>query len=461
VSRQLVWIALILSGCEVSSVIALADEVEIGTNGHWTRLAGTELAVERMEFELRNPGRRQVAVQFDFELGDCDRLPSVELPPGELRLVTFKCRRHLSSEVFRVRLTAGSVFGFVGGTLPFDAIDTGVTPGVCEFSIEPFASNFGRIEPGGVRSRIIGVRLERGLNCRFSLSLDVGTAFTLRTDRVGRLEQGGVEIVQDAPGTFGVWLDFQPDRFDADWSDVLTLKTIPSSGGALHVGVRGSSSPQCPSFDSTTCPRPAPGMYLSSNSDLFRIEHTLERVGAFRDPTDRPVPASDIAATLDGRLLLLSGDAVYVVDPVTAVVRRILQLDDTYNSMDILPDGGLLLGGDGVVMMDVEGVSVEQVIPRGTVLSGDLAIANINNVFATLGSAGSQDVLGAIDIEAKSLSIIGPLGYNQVFGLAWGNGELTGFTNTGLALSIAADGIVSGVVSLPGSWTGAAWVSTR
>jgi hypothetical protein len=94
-------------------------------------------------------------------------------------------------------------------------------------------------------------------------------------------------------------------------------------------------------------------------------------------------------------------------------------------------------------------------LPFGYVASGDLAVVG-RTLYATV-AGGSEDELTTIDLDTLEGTVIGPIGFACVWGLAAYGGTLFGFTCNGDIIQIDSSSATGTLVSTPGeSFTGAA-----
>jgi hypothetical protein len=166
---------------------------------------------------------------------------------------------------------------------------------------------------------------------------------------------------------------------------------------------------------------------------------------------------SDLALSPTGKLYGIGNSTdgkagLYRIDPSTKIDDRIKLVNDikdsqgvllknTFNALEFSAENKLYAIGSGsnkLYQIDPN-TSVATVIgdlPKGFTSSGDLAFDGANNRFlATSKDTATSDALWQISITNPSgATKIGQIGFAGVQGINFENGQLTGFTNTGLGL---------------------------
>jgi hypothetical protein len=166
---------------------------------------------------------------------------------------------------------------------------------------------------------------------------------------------------------------------------------------------------------------------------------------------------SDLALSPTGKLYGIGNSTdgkagLYRIDPSTKIEDRIKLVNDikdsqgvllknTFNALEFSADNKLYAIGSGsnkLYQIDPN-TSVATVIgdlPKGFTSSGDLAFDGANNRFlATSTDTATSDALWQISITNPSgATKIGQIGFAGVQGINFENGQLTGFTNTGIGI---------------------------
>jgi hypothetical protein len=194
-------------------------------------------------------------------------------------------------------------------------------------------------------------------------------------------------------------------------------------------------------------------VYAHSPTMLFVVDpNTLvvTTVAAFSWPSGHfGEQMTDIALDEEGGMIGISFGSVYAVDPETAVCTYLADLDtSSFNGLSWVegvgadPDGKSLVGvnqeGDFCTIDPETGVSnCLGAYGGGLGSSGDLVFVRGAGVFATATSlAYGSDVLVSIDPADGSASVIGPTGFQDIWGLAYWGGQIFGFTDGGEFLTI-------------------------
>lgn len=175
---------------------------------------------------------------------------------------------------------------------------------------------------------------------------------------------------------------------------------------------------------------------------------------------------SDIALSSTGKLYGIGNstdgkDSLYQINPSADIKNRIKLVDDikdaqgvllknTFNALEFSADNQLYAIGSGsnkLYQIDPNTSVATSVadLPTGFTSSGDLVFDAANNRFlATSKDTTTTDALWQISLEQpllgtrianpSSATKIGQIGFAGVQGINFENGQLTGFTNTGLGI---------------------------
>ena len=166
---------------------------------------------------------------------------------------------------------------------------------------------------------------------------------------------------------------------------------------------------------------------------------------------------SDIALSAAGKLYGIGNsndgkDSLYRIDPSTKVTDRIKLVDDikndqgvllknNFNALEFSADNKLYAIGSGsnkLYQIDPNTSVATSIadLPTGFSSSGDLVFDAANNRFlATSKDTVTSDALWQISLANPSgANKIGQIGFAGVQGINFENGQLTGFTNTGIGI---------------------------
>lgn len=215
-------------------------------------------------------------------------------------------------------------------------------------------------------------------------------------------------------------------------------------------GVRDCMDPACQTA-AACCTRPDGGpvdgtIYAHSATELYVVSPgswTVTRIGAFMNGDQ----ITDLAVTPNGNLYGISYDTLYSINKVTGRATQVAPLSGgANNGMTFIARGDLLAAdtaGD-VKQINPSNGSVSSRGNFGSNLSsaGDLvAVANgtmygVSSTTAGGGSASSNNVLIRVDPNNGTATVVGPIGYGDVWGLAYVNAKVIGFTTAGRILEI-------------------------
>jgi hypothetical protein len=167
--------------------------------------------------------------------------------------------------------------------------------------------------------------------------------------------------------------------------------------------------------------------------------------GELVDVGSSPAFASDIALTPDGTLYSTDSYVLYTTDrgdATTKAVGSILPLH-MYNGLGSRPDGTLQATADVPVVFGVDTATAASsqiaALLDGYRASGDLTTA-AGQLFVTLtpNAGPTTDVLGLVDLNAQSTTVVGDTGVTCVWGLATLGDVVYGLTCMGQVVSIDA-----------------------
>ncbi|HEY3353330.1 MAG TPA: MopE-related protein [Polyangia bacterium] len=186
-------------------------------------------------------------------------------------------------------------------------------------------------------------------------------------------------------------------------------------------------------------------IWAHSATDLYRVDPVgfgVTHVGAFGAGDS----ITDIAVTPAGDLWAISFSALYRVDRTTAAATFVASVaGSSNNGLTFLSDGTLLAasGAGDVVRIDpaTGGVSTVGGFGHGLSSSGDLvAVGGVMYGISSTGSGGSDassnNVLLRVDVATGAATVVGPIGFGQVWGLAYVNARVIAFNTSGQIIQI-------------------------
>jgi hypothetical protein len=187
-------------------------------------------------------------------------------------------------------------------------------------------------------------------------------------------------------------------------------------------------------------------IYAHSATDLYLINPTgwtVSHVGAFGNGDE----ITDLAVTPNGNLYGISYSALYSINKTTAHATYVADVSGASNNgLTFLPDGSLLASdaaGEVKRINPMTGaVSAVGNFNQSLSSAGDLvAVANgtmygVSSTSAGGGDASGNNVLLRVDTATGQATVVGPIGYGDVWGLAYVNATVIGFTTAGQILQI-------------------------
>jgi len=187
-------------------------------------------------------------------------------------------------------------------------------------------------------------------------------------------------------------------------------------------------------------------IYAHSATDLYVVSPsgwTVTRIGAFANGDQ----ITDLAVTPNGNVYGISYDTLYSINKTTGRATLVAGLTGgANNGMTFISRGDLLAADTAGAVKQINPMT-GAVTPRGSFgsnlsSSGDLvAVANgtmygVSSTTAGGGSASGNNVLIRVDQNTGVATVVGPIGYGDVWGLAYVNAKVIGFTTAGQIIQI-------------------------
>lgn len=215
-------------------------------------------------------------------------------------------------------------------------------------------------------------------------------------------------------------------------------------------------------------------VFAHSATELYAVNprtNGLTTVGTFTFPRgdSNNHTMNDLAVDADGTVVGNTQDALYRIDTTTAACTLISALPDgnfvglTYLPAGVIPGttGEVLVGGAStgtfwrIDTSTGRSTRIGQ-LRRGSTnyaLSGDFVSVVGAGTFATVRAANasgtSSDQLASVNPTTGELNILGSIGFDRIFGLAYYRDTLYGFTRDGEFISINIRTGVGAMVSMP------------
>ncbi len=252
-------------------------------------------------------------------------------------------------------------------------------------------------------------------------------------------------------------------RLPLAWSALAIISACgPTDGGGGEDDVdagdpvvidAGPGAPDANRIDAAPPPENA-FVFAHTATQLYRIDpETLDvtSIGDFQWP-DGADSMTDIAIDRYGRMIGTSFSKVYEIDETDATCVKLADLASAgFNGLSFVP--GLINPADEILIGADQSGDVYELDPQtgvstlvgnygnGYTSSGDLVSIEGAGTFATVNPAGGgDDLLARIDPEnGFAATIIGPTGYDSIWGLGYWRNQVFGFTANNEFLIIDVD----------------------
>ncbi len=202
-------------------------------------------------------------------------------------------------------------------------------------------------------------------------------------------------------------------------------------------------------------------VYAHSDTMLYVVDvqaKTLNTIGPFNAPLVGTTPdtMTDLAVAPDNTIYVTSETALYTASPQDGHVTKVGSLSACGSkavALTTTPDGKLWTGDYmGTVCQINTAVSPPALLPpitmnNGMALSGDFVAVADGTVFGTAykkadgTGMGTQanNVLVKLDMSTGAVTQVGPTGFPKLFGVAFADGQVFGFTHDGTGRVVTID----------------------
>lgn len=178
-------------------------------------------------------------------------------------------------------------------------------------------------------------------------------------------------------------------------------------------------------------------LYANTKGELFTVDPQtgwVTAVGTFRHGGDTVEGMVDIAVDADGRLFGATFDTLWRVDPETAALSPLCEVPFAFYALTAT-DSGELVGGaeDDLLLIDPD-TCASSFLSQGAdhETSGDLVgLPDGFLYWTTLGGRDKPDELVRVHPQTGQAQRIGSVGFDRLFGLAYAEGQLYGFSSSG------------------------------
>jgi hypothetical protein len=206
-------------------------------------------------------------------------------------------------------------------------------------------------------------------------------------------------------------------------------------------------------------------VYAHSDHVLYSIDlgpNTLVTVGAFNAPqvtvgtSMHEDSITDLAVAPDGTIYVISETAIYTANATDGHVTRVGSLSSCGAkavALTTTPDGKLWTGDYMGAICEIDLTHTPPVVKApvmmgsGIALTGDLVAVDNGTVFGTAyrlsdsANTGTQmnNLLVKIDLATGAVTTVGPSGFPKLFGTAYQQGMVFGFSHDGTGHVVAID----------------------
>lgn len=182
-------------------------------------------------------------------------------------------------------------------------------------------------------------------------------------------------------------------------------------------------------------------MYVHSDDELFSLNENGELtyiadfiVEGTHYLDDQP-KITDLAIDLDGRMFGVAGFELYEINASTGSMKLSAVLEQYLNGLTFMANGDLMGAGDGIFKIDPATGYTNTVVEDGIYnTSGDI-VGHPNGLMYWTVRDGTGDALVSIDDFGRT-SYIGNIGYVNLYGLGYFDGNLFGFSSNGNIVTI-------------------------
>ena len=201
-------------------------------------------------------------------------------------------------------------------------------------------------------------------------------------------------------------------------------------------------------------------MYAHTANQLYSIDpaapYTATLVSTFHDAEGGEIPnMTDLAVDLTGQMYAVSTNGLWHVAPQTGEVELVFETEDEFFvAATFLSNGALLIGGNGMLYVaDVDTASYELATQFNEwSWDGDMVGLPDGLLYCAMRGTGGDEnsSLLVYDYVGGQEVWSGDTGVGTLYGIAFGQGILFGFTDAGEVLTISQTTGAAEVVSSPG-----------
>jgi outer membrane protein assembly factor BamB len=238
----------------------------------------------------------------------------------------------------------------------------------------------------------------------------------------------------------------------------VAVDAAPRDGGFVDAGFVDAGFPDAAE------PPPAPEpIYVHTGETLYSYDparNVASPIANFHSSSGPITDMVDIAIDLDGRMYGGTvAKEVFTIDPETGLCRKRFDFADRLHGLTFLSDGTLVVAGERVSLVDAtSGRVIREIVGlEGLQTSGDIVGLPDGKLYWTVrGSNESGDRVTRIDPQTGAVRELGETGVERLYGLAYAEGVLYGFSSDGLVVNISpTSGDVMSQRTLDARWWGA------
>jgi hypothetical protein len=202
-------------------------------------------------------------------------------------------------------------------------------------------------------------------------------------------------------------------------------------------------------------------LYANTTDTLYEVDPEtgeLSVIGPFKNGTAGVNGMVDIAIDMDGGLFGGTFDSLWRIDPETAALTKVCDIDVAMYALAFTSEGVLVAGaGRDIQTIDVKTCAVRTLVSNSEYeTSGDLVgLPDGFLYWSVRGGRNQPDELVRIDPVTTRTTWIGKIGYGKLFGMAYHDDQLYGFSSEGQTIRIhpgTAAGRPIGAAEQPAWW---------
>ena len=195
-------------------------------------------------------------------------------------------------------------------------------------------------------------------------------------------------------------------------------------------------------------------VYAHSDHVLYSIDlgaKSLNTVGNFNAPNNDVI--TDLAVAPDGTIYTISNTTLYTANAADGHVTKVGSLSTCGHqgvALTTTSDGRIWVGDyqGAICQIDISGASPVVKPPvmmqGGYALSGDVVGVDNGTVFGsayklTQSSTQDDNILVTVDVDTGAVTAIGATGYPKLFGVAFQENQVFGFTHDGTGRVVTID----------------------